>query len=198
MADTYVYSPCDGIVISREAEAGDAITSGAPIFRIADTSVIWIVAYIDETMAGEIEVGNPARVSLRSRSQESLPGKVARVEVESDRVTEERAVDITFPVPSDVPPIGEQAEVYVVTRKKEQVPALPNSSLVLAGKKHGIWIIKDGHVNWRDVQVGIKDPSGWVEIVSGLGKDEQVANASPSIMAKLKEGSRVSIHKEKL
>ena len=198
LADANIYSPCDGIVISREAEAGDAITAGASIFRIADISVIWILAYIDETMAGEIEVGNPARVYLRSRSQESLPGKVARVEMESDRVTEERVVDITFPVPSDAPPIGEQAEVYVVTGKKAQVPALPNSSLVPSGKKHGVWIIKDGCVHWRDVHIGIKDPSGWVEIVSGLEKGEQVANASPSIITKLKEGSRVSIHKEKL
>jgi hypothetical protein len=118
--------------------------------------------------------------------------------MESDRVTEERVVDITFPVPSDAPPIGEQAEVYVVTGKKAQVPALPNSSLVPSGKKHGVWIIKDGCVHWRDVHIGIKDPSGWVEIVSGLEKGEQVANASPSIITKLKEGSRVSIHKEKL
>jgi len=195
MADTYIYSPCDGIVISREAEAGDAITAGAPIFRIADTSMIWILAYIDETMAGEIKVGNPARVYLRSRSQESLPGKVARVEIESDRVTEERVVNITFPVPSEVPPIGEQATVHIVAREKTQVPALPRASLVPSGNKHGVWIIKDGRVYWRHVQVGIKDPSGWVEIISGLEKDERVINAAPSIMAQLKEGSRVSIRK---
>jgi len=193
LVDTYVYSPCDGLVVSREAEAGDAITAGAPIYRIADTSVIWILAYIDETVAGGIQVGNPAKVILRSKSQQTLSGKVARVEVESDRVTEERAVNITFDLKSEIPPIGEQAEVYIITAQKKRASALPRSVLVPVGTKYGVWVLQQSRVHWREVRIGIDDPSGWIEIVSGLQPHEQIATAKPSVMMKLAEGSRVTL-----
>jgi len=192
LGDTYVYSPCDGLVVSREAETGDAITAGASIYRIADTSVIWILAYIDETVSGGIKVGNPARVILRSKSKQTLPGNVARVEVESDRVTEERPVNIAFDLKSEIPPIGEQAEVYIITAQKKQVSALPRSALVPVGGKYGVWIVQEGRVRWREVRIGINDPSGWTEIVSGVQPQEEVVTAKPSVMMKLAEGSRVS------
>jgi len=194
LADTFIYAPCDGVVVSREAELGDAVVAGAPILRIADAEApIWVVAHIDETVAGGIRVGQPARVVLRSRPKESLSGRVARVEVESDRVTEEKAVDVTFALPAHVPPIGEQADVYVVTARKAKVPALPRGALVPVGKKFGVWLVRNGRVHLREVEVGASDPSGWVEIRGGLAKGDKVAVAPPEVMAQLTEGAKVSV-----
>ncbi|MBZ0160821.1 MAG: efflux RND transporter periplasmic adaptor subunit [bacterium] len=193
LADTMVHASCDGVVVSREVEAGDAVVAGAPLFRIADCHTIWVRAHVDETVAGAIAVGQPARVILRSRPEQSLPGQVARVEVESDRVTEERAINVTFPVPSPIPPIGEQAEVYIITGQKAQVPALPQKALVPIGKSYGVWLIQGGRVRLRPVQVGISDPSGWIEIVGGLNSADRVALAPPEIMLRLKDNARVSV-----
>lgn len=193
LADTMVHASCDGVVVTREVEAGDAVVAGAPLFRIADCHTIWVRAHVDETVAGAIRVGQPARVILRSRPEQSLPGQVARVEVESDRVTEERAVNVTFPVPSPIPPIGEQAEVYIITGQKAQVPALPKKTLVPIGKSYGVWLIQGGRVHLRPVQVGISDPSGWIEIVGGLNSADRVALAKPEIMLRLKDNARVSV-----
>ena len=195
LADTIVYASCDGVVVSREVEVGDAVVAGAPLFRIADCHTIWIRAHVDETVAGAIRVGQPARVILRSHPEQSLPGQVARVEVESDRVTEEKAVNVTFSVPSPIPPIGEQAEVYIITGQKAQVPALPQKALVPTGKLYGVWLIQGGRVYLRQVQVGLSDPSGWVEIVGGLDSTDRVALAPPEIMLRLKENARVAMSK---
>ena len=198
LADTMVYASCDGVVVSREVEVGDAVVAGAPLFRIADCHTIWIRAHVDETVAGAIRVGQPARVILRSHPKESLPGRVARVEVESDRVTEEKAINVTFSVPSAIPPIGEQAEVYIIAEQKAQVPALPQKVLVPIGKAYGVWLIQGGRVHLREVQVGISDPSGWVEIVGGLDMADRVALAPPEIMLRLKENARVTVSKVRL
>jgi HlyD family secretion protein len=193
LADTRVYAPCDGIVVSREAEAGDTVVAGASLFRIADTSIIWIRAHIDETVAGDIQVGQTASVVLRSQPDQRLAGHVARVEVESDRVTEEKAVNVTFPMPSTIPPIGEQAEVSIVTAQKTQAPALPRQAVMSTTNTAGVWLIQDGRVYWREVQVGIVDPSGWVEIVSGVDGKDKVAVASLDTLRRLTENSRITV-----
>jgi HlyD family secretion protein len=170
------------------------VVAGAPILRIADAGApIWVVAHIDETVAGGIRVGQPSKVVLRSQPGQSLPGRVARVEVESDRVTEEKAVDVTFALPAHVPPIGEQADVYVVTARKAKAPALPRKALVPLGKKFGVWLVRNGRVYLREVEVGLSDPSGWVEVLGGLAKGDKVAVAPPEVMTQLREGTRVSV-----
>jgi HlyD family secretion protein len=193
LEDTSIYAPLDGVVISREAEAGDAVVAGAAIFRVADPRVVWVVSHIDETVAGEVRLGQPAKVSLRSRSREPLPGKVERIEVESNRVTEERTVDVTFNTASRVPTIGEQAEVLIVARVKPHALAVPARALVSTEKGRGVWVIKDGRIKFRPVTTGISDPSGWVEIKDGLQEEEKMAAAPPPVMMKLKENARVSI-----
>lgn len=193
LEDTFIYAPLDGVVVSREAEAGDAVVAGTPIFRVADPNVVWVVAHIDETVAGEVRLGQPAKVSLRSRHREILPGKVARIEVESNRVTEERAVDVAFNTSSQVPAVGEQAEVLIVTKTKTHALAVPAKALVSSDKGRGVWVIKDGKIRFRPVKTGISDPSGWVEIKDGLQEGEKVAIAPPPVMMKFKENARASI-----
>jgi HlyD family secretion protein len=179
--------------VRREAEVGDTVVAGAPLFLIADTSTIWIRAYIDETVAGDLRVGQTARVILRSQPQQNLPGQVARIEVESDRVTEEKVVNVTFPVPSTIPPLGEQAEDYIVTAQQTQTPALPRQAVMSTTNTAGVWLIQDGRVHWREVQVGISDPSGWVEIVSGVDGKDKVAVASLDTLRRLTENSRITV-----
>jgi len=193
LADTYVYAPCDGVVVSRDAEEGDAVVAGVPLFRIADTSCVWARAYIDETVAGSIRLGQPARVILRSQPAQSRPGHVARIEVVSDRVTEERVIDVKFTMPSDAPPIGEQVEVHIITAQKLRAPALPRQALVPSGKSYGVWLIQGSRVHWREVQIGISDPSGWIEVVSGVENTDRVAVASPEILRGLSENARVTV-----
>jgi HlyD family secretion protein len=199
LADTVITAPFDGVIVSREAEVGDVVVAGAALFRLADTtSPMWVRAHIDETVAGDIRVGQPARVILRSQPRQSLTGTVARVEVESDRVTEEKAVNVIFSFPFDLPPLGEQAEVYIITARKEQGLALPRQSVVSAGRMPGVWLIQDGRVRWREVQLGIVDPDGWVEIVAGITPEDRIANAPLTVLQRLTHNARVTVEKEAL
>jgi hypothetical protein len=110
-------------------------------------------------------------------------------------VTEEKAVNVTFALASPIPPIGEQAEVYIITGQKAQVPALSQKVLVPTGKLYGVWLIQGGRVHLRQVQVGLSDPSGWVEIVGGLDSTDRVALAPPEIMLRLRDNARVAVSK---
>lgn len=113
MDDLALRSPFDGVVISRNAEAGSTVGAGVAVVRIADPKTLWVKIYIDEAQSSEVKIGQKATVILRSRPKQTFSGEVVRVGVESDRVTEERIVYLKL---SDTPEsfhIGEQAEATI-------------------------------------------------------------------------------------
>ena len=89
-------APYDAMVTARLKELGSALGAGEPVFTLIDPKSVWVLAFIDESKAGEIKVGEPAEIVLRSRPNQRFRGQVARIEPESDRVNEERRVAIAF------------------------------------------------------------------------------------------------------
>jgi HlyD family secretion protein len=81
-------APYEAMVTARLKELGSALGVGEPVFTLVDPKTIWVLAFIDESKSGEIRVGQSAEIVLRSRPQQRLLGKVARIEPESDRVNE--------------------------------------------------------------------------------------------------------------
>ena len=85
-------APYDAMVTARLKDLGSALGAGEPVFTLIDPKTGVGAAYIDESKAGEIKVGEPAEIVLRSRPNQRFHGTVARIEPESDRVNEERRV----------------------------------------------------------------------------------------------------------
>jgi HlyD family secretion protein len=111
--DYSLRSPIDGIILSREAEAGSTIGAGTPVFKIANPKSVWVRAYIDERQSGSLQVGQSAIVTLRSTGEKKYPGVVRRIGVVSDRITEERVVYVTLDTLPEPLYLGEQAEVQI-------------------------------------------------------------------------------------
>ena len=78
-------APYDAMVTARLKELGSALAAGEPVFTLIDPKTIWVLAFIDESKAGEIKVGEPAEIVARSHPGARLQGRVARIEPESDR-----------------------------------------------------------------------------------------------------------------
>jgi HlyD family secretion protein len=106
-------APYDGVVVKRERELGAAVVAGVPVFTIVDPATVWVRTYVDEARAGRLAPGQVARVVLRSVPDQALPGRVARIDIEADRVSEERVVHVAFDAIPRPFHLGEQAEVVV-------------------------------------------------------------------------------------
>lgn len=111
--DYSLRSPIDGIILSREAEAGSSIAAGTPVFKIANPKSVWVRAYIDERQSAGLKVGQEAVVTLRSTGDQKYTGIVHRMGMVSDRITEERVVYVTLDAPPEPLNLGEQAEVQI-------------------------------------------------------------------------------------
>ena len=191
LADTRIYAPQDGIIISRDLEQGATVTPGLSIFTLADPQMVWVKANVDEALLSGVSVGKKAAITLRSGQKSSLPGQVARLGLQSDRVTEELEVDVAFTPPLATFHLGEQADLLIVTESKTADLSLPAKALVSKAGSRGVWQVVQGKLHFTKVQTGIEDRSAITEIVSGLQNGAQVAVAPAADMAKFTDGMKV-------
>jgi HlyD family secretion protein len=191
VTDTLIYAPLDGVIITRDLEKGATVTPGMSIFTLADPRTVWVKANVDESQLKGLSIGKKAVITLRSSAGEQLPGQVARLGHQSDRVTEELEVDVAFNEPLKHFRLGEQSDVYIVTEIKKDAPSLPAAAIVTRDKKRGVWVMTNGRLTFKEVTIGIEDRRNFTEIVSGLKGNELVALAPPPEMAKFREGMKV-------
>ena len=162
-------APYDAIVIARHKELGSALAANEPVFTIIDPKTVWVLAYIDESKAGEIAVGQVAEIVLRSEPSKRIPGRVARIQPESDRVNEERRIEVAFNVIPENFNLGEQAEVYITTNHLAQALLVPEAAIEALGKTTGtVWTVEDGRLQQRQVTLGHRLLDGRYEITGGL------------------------------
>jgi len=178
-------APYDAMVTARLKELGSALSAGQTVFTLIDPKTIWVLAYVDESRAGGIKVGEPAEIVLRSHPHTRLTGKVARIQPESDRVNEERRIEVAF---DDIPAyanLGEQAEVYITTVTLPRALLVPEAAIVgLAKNKGTVWTVEGGHLQQRQVTLGHRLLDGRYEITGGVP-------AGAKVVTQLGRGLRV-------
>jgi len=161
-ADGVINSEMSGYVVSRDLEPGAIVNPGTSILKIADPTTVWATVYVDEINSRTFEVGDPAEITLRSMQAGFVAGKVSRIQQESDRVTEQLAVDISFDrIPKDIR-LGEQLEAVIKPRSRT-VKVIPASALIRLKEGLGVWMVEESRLKFRKVQTGLIDSSGWVE-----------------------------------
>ena len=72
-------APYDAGVVARHAEPGTVVKAGDPIFTLTAPASVWIQAYIDEERAGQLALGQPGAIRLRSQPQKEFAGTIARI-----------------------------------------------------------------------------------------------------------------------
>jgi HlyD family secretion protein len=166
-------SPIDGVVTAREAEPGATVVAGQAVLRLVDPARLWVRTRVDQARAQGVQVGQAADIVLRSVPGASLPGKVVRVDLQSDAVTEERIVNVAFdPAPAQLY-LGELAEVTIRLPGLRDVLTAPRAALAQYGGQTGVWQLESGRARFRPVAPGLQTAEQ-VQIVSGLQTGDQL------------------------
>lgn len=184
-----IYAPVDGYVISKDAERAQSVTPAQSILTIVDPKTIWIKAYIDEKISGDVKVGQKSSITLRSQSDKKFSGYVKRIVAQSDAVTGEREVNIAFdtlPIPFYM---NEQAEVSISTKHFKNIVKVPSTSIAYKDEKVGIWISENSKAHFQNVEIIARGEK--MLAVSGINKDAKILIVTPKNKP-LKEG--MSIH----
>jgi len=180
-------SPIDGVVTAREAEPGTTVVAGQAVLRLVDPARLWVRARVDQARAEGVQVGQAANIVLRSVPGVALPGKVVRIDLQSDALTEERIINVAFdPAPAQLY-LGELAEVTIQLPGARQALTVPRAALAQHNGQVGVWRIEQSRARFQPVQPGMQTAER-VQIVSGLDAGDRVIAYSSK---QLDDGVRV-------
>ncbi|MEI8031322.1 MAG: efflux RND transporter periplasmic adaptor subunit [Comamonadaceae bacterium] len=183
-------APADGVVSSRDAEAGSTVVAGQAVLRLIDPGSLWIKLRIDQGRSAGLLAGLKANIVLRSQSQTSVAGNVARVEMLSDSVTEEKIAQIAFEQMPSTVSVGEMAEVTLQLPATSKAVLVPSASIQRQGGATGVWRIESGKPVFTTLRLGASSLEGQVQVLEGLKVGDEVVVYSQKALS---SDSRVQV-----
>lgn len=189
-ANVRLQAPADGVVISRDAEAGSTVVAGQPVLRLIDPASLWVRLRLDQGRSAGLAPGLKASIVLRSQPHAPLAGRVARVELLADSVTEERIAQVAFDTAATGASIGELAEVTLQLPQTPTALLIPNASVQRQRGQSGVWRLDGGKPVFTPVQLGAHSLDGQVQVLEGLKPGDEVVVYSQKALS---AGSRVQV-----
>jgi len=183
-------SPVEGMVTAREAEPGSLVVSGTPVLRIIDSSTLWVRVRIEQRGSANLDIGLAAEIFLRSHQDEAIGGKVARIELIADSLTEERWVDVSFDQIPENLAIGTLANVTIHLPMVKQASWLPAATIQNNNRESGVWLVTENGAHFVTVKTGTRTLDGKIQILSGVTAADVVVSYSKKPLA---EGQRLKI-----
>lgn len=167
-------SPANGVIVSREAEPGTTVVAGQAVLRLVVPESLWVKTRVDQSRSQGVQVGQLASIVLRSAPDTAMPGHVARIEMQSDSVTEERIVDVSFDTPPANLYLGELAEVTIQLPGDAGVLVVPSAAITHEGSETYVWQEVDGRARFKSVSIGSQGQAGVTRILSGLSEGDRI------------------------
>ncbi|MBA4380927.1 MAG: efflux RND transporter periplasmic adaptor subunit [Sideroxydans sp.] len=187
-AQTRLLSPINGVVAARLVEPGSTLVGGQLALQVIDPTSLWVETRIAQQQAGLVRVGQVAEIVLRSQPHAPVTGKVARIDMVSDAVTEERIVNVSLKDASAS--IGEYAEVTLKLPEMNGTRSIPSAAVKRVDKQNGVWVLQDGRVAFKPVKLGLSTMEGRTQILDGLSDGDEVIVYSQQA---LREGLNVKV-----
>jgi HlyD family secretion protein len=167
LADTVVCAPFDGLIIRRYKDSGSIAVPGSMVLDMISVNQLWISAWVDETLLDQLKVGQASKIVFRSDSKAELPGKVVRIAPQADRETREVLVDVAVDHLPHSWAVGQRAEVYIETARKENAAIIPQRVVVWRQGQPGVFVIDNARAYWHKIVLGVQGKEK-AEIVDGL------------------------------
>lgn len=194
---TEIYSPIDGIIISREVEVGQTVVSNmnvANLYVIADLDNMQVVGNVDEADIGQVKVGQHVTFTVDAYPDDIFEGTVTQVRLNptttSNVVTYEVIVAAANPDHKLIPGMTANLTIYTLElndifsvplkafRFQPETPEkgskLPTPVPLETPGKYTLWIERDGKLVQTNVETGVAN-SVSRQVVSGIKKGDKVA-----------------------
>jgi HlyD family secretion protein len=186
LRNSTIVSPMDGLVLSRNVEIGDAVSSilvlgsqATLVMTLGDVSEVYVKGKVDEADISKVYMGQPARIVVESLKEKKFEGKVTKISplgVEKDNVT-------TFEVKVSIQnPTGElkanmSANAEIILEEKKGVLMIPEAAVIYDKDRKASLEIPDpkAEKGRRKVTAKLGISNGVkTELIEGLKEGDQV------------------------
>jgi len=183
---TTITSPIDGVVLSRDVQMGDAVSSilvlgstATLVMTLGDIHEVYVKGKVDESDIGKVYLGQAARIKVQSFRDKTFQGKVTKIAplgVEKDNVTTFE-VQISIENPGGELKANMTANAEIVLEEHKNVLTVPEQAVLYDKDRNAtVWVPdahgKDGH-RIVPIKVGLSNGSR-IEITSGLKSGDVV------------------------
>ncbi len=176
--ETVLPAPVNGEVIRIKKRVGEIVQPMLQdvVISLLPADQFQIKADIYEGEILKVEVGNPVNISLVSFSDQIFKGKI--VSIEPAEKIKEGVVYYEVIVDFENAPAGLKsgmsADLEIQTAFKENVLVIPEKVIIKKDKKSFVEILKDGQIEEREIEIGLRGRDGMVEVISGLQLGEKI------------------------
>ncbi|GLI53035.1 HlyD family secretion protein [Thermodesulfovibrio yellowstonii] len=133
LKETKIYSPADGVILSRPVEVGEVVNPGSVLYVMVDLNKLYVKVYIPEPEIGKLRLGLPARVYIDAYPDNFFNGRISKIYEQAEFTpknveTKEERVKLVFGV-----------EVSVENPEGLLKPGMP-ADVVIKWKDDAPWI----------------------------------------------------------
>ncbi|HEU4852524.1 MAG TPA: efflux RND transporter periplasmic adaptor subunit [Telluria sp.] len=182
-------SDIDGVVTAVEAEAGQVVSPGTPVVRVAKAGEKEVLIAVPENRVGMLRKVDRVAVRLWSQPGQQIPGRIREISPVADPMTRTYAVRVAIP---DAPPsvqLGMTASVQFFDRADSNQIRLPLTALFQDRDKTAVWVVEKGVVRLVPVQLAGANGNELV-VTSGLQPGQTVVTAG---VHQLSPGQKVKV-----
>jgi len=184
-----LYSPFTGHVLEKMADKGRFVDAGMALYKIADLSMVWLIADIYEYELPAIRVGQQAVVRMAYYPGEAFTGKAIYIYPYLDAQTRTAKVRFEFANPQGKLKPEMFADVEMNVRIGEKL-AVEEGAIIDTGIRKLVIVDKgSGYLEPREVKIGTK-AGDFFEVMDGLKEGERVVTSANFLIdseSKLKE-----------
>jgi cobalt-zinc-cadmium efflux system membrane fusion protein len=176
---TLITAPIAGTIVQRKVGPGQYVGSGQsdPVFIIGDLSTVWIVAYIRETEAPLVHVGQPIYFTVLAYPDRAFPANISYVAAALDPTTRRLLVRATVNNAEGLFKPEMFASVKILTGEGDNAVAVPRDAIIYEGDTARVWVVREKDdekaIELRRIKVGLTN-GNLVEALKGLGPGDRV------------------------
>jgi membrane fusion protein, copper/silver efflux system len=171
-------APRDGYITEHNVVEGMQAKAGDVLFRIADLSVVWVLADVAERDLGLIAPGQAVRVTPRGYPDRTFTGKIGLIYPVLNKETRTARVRIELANPDTILRPNMYADVVIASGSQKPAIAVPENAIINSGTRQIVILDKgEGRFEPREVKAGMRG-DGYVEIKDGVSESDKVVVAA--------------------
>ena len=187
LKDAVVRAPISGIVSERLVQVGEFIGERTPVATIVQIDPLKLRTGVQERHAGVIQPGLGVEFRVESFGDQVFRGRIEHVSPALDQTMRTFTVEAVVENKDRRLKPGFFAKGVILTRKDDNVLAVPDSAVSTFAGVSSVYVIKDSKITQQTVELGVRQQNLW-EVLGGLKGDETLAN---SRLNELASGVRV-------
>lgn len=177
-----ITAPLDGVVTVRKVVAGEVVETSNPLFVVADTSRMWIMIDVPQSLASRVALEQRIRFVPERTSDDAADGTIAWKSTSVDEQT--RTVKVRADVDNAEGRLlaGMFGQVTITIRESPTAIAVPDEAVQWEGCSHLVFVrLTEEIFQPRKIRVGARS-AGFTEVLVGVLPGEVVATTGSHVL----------------